>query len=328
MSRERLQLALERLQSEHWKLFEEFASAFLVAVYPNLRTTASNTGDKGRDAEIFSLEGNISVVLQYSVTTNWKRKICETAQTVSQNLPDARVLIYVTNQTILSAADQVRKELLSKFGIVLDIHDQGWFLDRYSLDDSHLIASENLAEKIVDPLLSSKKILEHSAPTLTSLEYQAALTFLQLQLEDDTRAKGLTRLSFEALVRTVLRDTNSESRLSRKKIHKQMIKILSGQNQQRIKVFADSALGRLSKRYIRYWTKEDEFCLTYDEIRRVKERLAAIEVANTRLDNIIIAELNEYEYAARNIELFCKLTRAVINNFGSCLAEGVLAEVA
>ena len=67
MSRERLHLALDRLRADQWKIFEEFSSAFLASQYPNLRTVASPSGDDGRDAELFSYDGRIPTVLQYSV---------------------------------------------------------------------------------------------------------------------------------------------------------------------------------------------------------------------------------------------------------------------
>ena len=41
-----------------------------------------------------------------------------------------------------------------------------------------------------------------------------------------------------------------------------------------IKMQIDNALARLTKRYVRHWKKDDEFCLTYDEHNRIMSRLA------------------------------------------------------
>ena len=256
MRRERLHLALERIKPHQWKIFEEFSSEFLVAHYPNLSTVASGSGDGGRDADLFSPDEQPRIVLQYSIATDWRAKILNTAKRLQSTRPDTQLLIYVTNQSILASADSLKLKILSDFEMVLDVHDLDWFLDRCSANETHESASEHLAEKIVDPFLSSKQLLKHSAPALTSSEYQAALTFLQLQLEDDTRAKGLTRLSFEALVRTILRDTNSENKLSRTEIYSRLTSILPHQHEHRIKSFTDSALNRLGKRYIRHWKRQ------------------------------------------------------------------------
>ena len=145
MQRERLQLALERLHPGQWRLFEEFASTFLSTQYPNLRTVASQSGDQGRDAELFSYDGRIQTILQYSVSQDWKSKIRKTANRISEILPETRILIYVTNQSILSSADPIKNELLEKYGLVLDIHDAAWFLDRFKEDERRESVSEDLA---------------------------------------------------------------------------------------------------------------------------------------------------------------------------------------
>ena len=195
MSRARLSLALERIRPEQWKTFEEFASAFLTSQYPNLRTVATPSGDQGRDAQLFSYDGRIPTVLQYSVRKDWAKKIRETARRIQKTRSETRILIYVTNQSVLSAADTLKSDIMKDFELVLDIHDKDWFLDRFAGDEHREAVSEELSQKIVDPYLASKGVLERSAPTLSTTEFRAALTFLQLQWEDDTREKGLTRLA-------------------------------------------------------------------------------------------------------------------------------------
>ena len=315
MSRERLTLALERLKPDQWKIFEEFASAFLTSQYPNLRTVASPSGDQGRDAQLFSFDGRIPAILQYSVTKDWKKKIRSTAKQISVRFPDTTVLIYVTNQRILSASDKLKKEITTKYGLVLDIHDQDWFLDRFAGDEHRETVSEDIAQKIVDPFLASKGVIEHSAPTMSSTELRAALTFLQLQWEDDTREKGLTKLSFEALVKTVLRNTNSESRLARTVIHDQITGMFPSHDPCRLTTLVDSALLQLTKRSIRHWEQSDEFCLTYKETERVKVRLAELEVANNFLDAEIRTTLHFYLEDAVEIDEFTNLIRLAINHY-------------
>lgn len=315
MQRERLHLALERVRPEQWQLFEEFASAFLSTQYPNLRTVASPSGDQGRDAELFSYDGKVHTVLQYSVTRHWTSKIRRTAQRVSEEFPNTKVLIYVTNQSILSGADTVKRELLDKHGLVLDVHDRAWFLDRMYEHESKQVAGETLAEKIVDPYLASKGVLEHTAPTLSTTEYQAALTFLQLQWEDDTREKGLTRLSFQALVRAVLRNTNGESRMSRKDIHNRIVDMFPNHDMDRIRDLTNSALNKLTKRFIRHWKVIDEFCLTYEETLRIRERLAEMEVANILVDSEIQSVLVHYDSDPEQIENLCSLVRSSLDRF-------------
>ena len=315
MQRERLQLALERIRPEQWKLFEEFASAFLSAQYPNLRTVASQSGDQGRDAELFSYDGPIQTILQYSVSQDWKSKIRRTAKRISETRSETKILIYVTNQSILSYADPIKNDLLKTYELILDIHDAAWFLDRFNGDEHRENVSENLATKIVDPYLSDKGVLQHSAPALTTTEYQAALTFLQLQWEDDTREKGLTKLSFQALVRAVLRNTNSDSRMSRNEIHNQITTLFPNHDSAHIRYLVDSALRKLTKRYIRHWVKEDQFCLTYEESIRVRGRLAAIDISNSAIDSEIQTILESYERKSEEVEQLGHLIRSAMDHY-------------
>jgi hypothetical protein len=131
MHRARLELAFQQLKSEQWSIFEQYASAFLTQKYGELRTLASPKGDGGRDATIFSKKSSEDVAFQYSVTMDWNGKILATARRLSKTYPDTRLLVYVTNKTIGAQGDQLKTKLLEKFGLVLDIHDSHWFLDRY-----------------------------------------------------------------------------------------------------------------------------------------------------------------------------------------------------
>lgn len=165
MSRRRLEFALEELKPEQWRIFEEFASSFLAVQFPQLRTTAT-TNDKGRDGECFSSEGKPTEFFQFSVSVDWKTKIRKTQKRLATTFPSARILRYVTNQSIRADGDAIKEEMLSK-GIVLDILDKGWFVDRIDTDESRQVAAEYLAEHTVDPLLQQNGILPKTPIPLT-----------------------------------------------------------------------------------------------------------------------------------------------------------------
>ena len=117
MKSPRFALALERLQPSDWRRFEDLASKFLAAEYPSLRTVASGSGDRGRDAFPFTPLDDSSIVLQYSVTGGWEDKIVRTARRIREEFSGATLLIYVTNQEIGAAADRLRTRLRQEFGL-------------------------------------------------------------------------------------------------------------------------------------------------------------------------------------------------------------------
>jgi hypothetical protein len=277
MNRKRLELALERLSGADWERFERFASEFISAEIPDLRTVASPSGDEGRDAELFSPAGDTTQVLQYSVTGNWKQKIRKTAERLKDTIPSAQVLIYVNNQMIGAEGDQLKKTIREVFHLFTDIRDRSYFLDRHQQSTQTELASEALARDIVDPYLASRGVLARPSPVLDSNEAKAAHVYLSLQFRDEVQEKGLTKLSFEALVCSVLIDTTAEKRMPREEIKQRVRHLLPGDNPARVNQLTESALTRLTKRAIRQHPS-GEFCLTHEESTRIAEYLAAKEL--------------------------------------------------
>src|SRR6266542_512919 len=241
MKRERFDLALDRLPSSSWQQFEALASAFAVIEYSSLRTLASTSGDQGRDGALHMPGNENGVILQYSVTTSWEVKIRATAKRLSEEFSDVTELIYVTNQIIGPKADGIRRELRRDFNLFLDIWDRSWFLDRVNTHPQREAAAERLAEQVVDPLLAEEGIISTKAHVLTSDEAKAALVYLTLQWQDDIRDKGLTKVCFEAMVRAVLRGTDSDHRLTRAEVHSRIQSILHGTDPATLIPHVDSA---------------------------------------------------------------------------------------
>jgi len=266
-------LALERLQLNDWLYFENLCSKFLITEFNNLRTMAHPSGDGGRDSELFSPEGKSFVVAQYSLAKDWRDKVRKTAKRLSEIHEEVRILVYMSNQQIGGQADNLKNELLQN-GLMLDIRDRSWFIDRADTNEVRENAANELIDRIARPYLAGEDVINKSTSPLTSGEARAALVYLGLQWQDDITEKGLTKLSFDALVRAALRHTHSENRMSRKQIYKSVLTALRSAEQKMIIKEVDKAIARLTKRFIRHWKKSDEFCLTHEEHLRIQARLA------------------------------------------------------
>jgi hypothetical protein len=283
----RLALALELLQPSDWHRFEKMASAFLAPEFDDLRTMASLSGDEGRDSELLSPATEPKVLIQYSVSADWASKIKKTVKRILETFPEAVALIYVSNQLIGARADEIRRNLRQDYGLSLDIRDRSWFVDRVLGSLAREKAAEELAQAIVDPYLASAGVTAYAPSELSSPEAIAAVTFLALQWQDDVREKGLTRIAFEALVRAVLSNTDSEHRMTRDSIYEGMYRLLPGHENTQVRRFVDSALSRLTKRATRHWQKDDEFCLAYEEKLRVNDFKIQATLAETNLLAVI-----------------------------------------
>ena len=283
MNSERFRFALVNLTSGDWERFEKLAATFIASEYPVLRTTASSSGDQGRDGQLFSPRDTPTIMLQYSVTIDWESKIRATARRVKESFSKAQVLVYVTNQKIGSRSDKVKQEVFQEQSIFLDVRDINWFLERLNRDGQTQGAAEELIIAIADPILSSESVFEGKSNALSNIEAKAALVFLELQRADDSREKGLTKLSYDALVTCALRSTSSTARMTRQAVLDWVTSIVPNQQPESVIRHTNSALGRLSKRTIKHWQKYDEFCLSFEESTRVKNRLAEIDASDSDL---------------------------------------------
>jgi len=308
MSRARFELALERLRGGDWERFESFASEFLVSEFNSLRTTASPSGDRGRDSYLFRPKDDVTTLLQYSVTKFWDRKVKDTLVRITEEFSNARVLIYVTCQSIGAEADDLKGLAQKKYKLHLDVRDRSWFLDRQFSNTHREIAAENLAREIVDPLLEHRGINQGRAPALSETEQKAAFLYLGLQWEDDDRDKGLTKTTFDALVRSVLRNTSATTRMSSSELFAQVRRLLPTHSSEQVDTRTRSALNRLTKRYIRHHTKEDEYCLTHEEVKRVNEQLVLVEMEDGRLDDTVIDVTSKYLVDSDALQGLSKMT--------------------
>jgi hypothetical protein len=179
---------------------------------------AHPSGDGGRDSELFSPDAMPLIAAQYSVAADWKSKVRQTAKRISKECPNIRILVYMTNRMIGGQADDLKGELL-KQGVSLDVRDRSWFLERAESDPQRENASLDLIDRIARPYLAGESIINKSGSPLSTNEARAALVYLGLQWQDDATGKGLTKLSFDALVRAALRNTTSEKRITRKAVH-------------------------------------------------------------------------------------------------------------
>ncbi|OFI07942.1 hypothetical protein BEE60_08825 [Klebsiella pneumoniae] len=241
MNTKRFELALERLKPSDWREFEKLASAFLASEFDVYISTAANSGDGGRDGELYSTD-DPKVMAQFSVTDDWNKKINDTIRRLNVTFPDTLVLIYMSNQEIGALGDSLKKTARKNHNISLDIRDKNWFCERVNLNQSNQIKAEELAKGFVDPYLATYDIIPKVSTELSNPESIAALTYLNLQWQDDIRDKGLTKTAFEAMVRSALIGTDSNNRMKKDEICSKIFKIFPRHSPQELSIYIDKAI--------------------------------------------------------------------------------------
>ncbi len=311
---ERLRYALSRCDGSQWRIFERLAHVFLQSEYPSLRPMAAMSGDEGMDASIFQPKDDPTLAVQYSVRKDVDAKVRETCKRLKQTHPSIAVLVYVTNQVVAADGTAIRRKARQDYKIHVDIRDQEWLLAQRNASAANVAESEEFTAVIADPGRVTDDAISRQAQALSDLEAKAAFVYLGLQWADESREKELSKLSFEALVRAVLRDTTSDSRLPRQRIRDQVRSLLPAHPREVLDRQVDQALSRLAKVHIRHWQKVDEFCLTWDERVRLAERLAAMrrldETLDTELQRLLLQTMGEAGFGVHRDVLRATVSRA------------------
>jgi len=97
----------------------------------------------------------------------------------------------------------------------------------------------------------------------------------------------LTKLAFDALVRSALVGTDRDHRITRVEVKARVRALLPAHAETQVEGYVEGALRRLEKKAIRHWTKEDEFCLTHDEV----QRLTHYQIRNALADDDLRAQV-------------------------------------
>lgn len=265
MPNPKLRVALNDMPSSDWEFFEQFAAEFLVEDYPGLRTTASPHGDKGRDGEVFEIDDYPSHLVQYSLAADWDSKIKATVKRLRETKPELKVLIYATARRIGADADEL-KRTLRESGITLDVLDQSYFVERELTSPQRQVASEELIQRIVSPMLTERQIVKRVAGPLQSDEARVALLHLALDAKDETSEKNLTRACFESLVLAALHDSSAANPKSIDQIVATVQTYTPTENAQQVRGQTESALKRLSKKRgpVKHISKDGKYHLSFE----------------------------------------------------------------
>ena len=322
----RFEFALERLKPSDWERFEQLCSVFLANEFTGLRTMASAGGDRGRDAELYNFSDEPNVLFQYSVTEKWRPKIKATLDRLETEFPNVKHITFLSSQRIGASGDEVRQDA-KKRKVSLDIRDRNWFVERVNLSESRQQAAYEISRVIVDPILEDKNVIA-SDKDLHGRELKIALTFLELQAQDDDASKGLTKSCFETLVRAALAGSSAANLVTRVSIHERVQSFLPQHSADQLKQFIDAALSRLAKKALKHHANQDSFHISHDEQESIKNRLAELELLKSEfyedISDISIVALSEDTALIPDAKKYCnKVIEQYFYKLGEEFAEAV-----
>ncbi len=295
MTNPRLEFALERMGSGDWRSFEQFAAEFLASEFPALRTTASASGDGGRDGELFVLDGDVRTGFQYSVRADWKQKITETVDRLSETFPSVTRIIYATNQVVGALADDLKKQIWDDAGVQIDVRDRSWFSERETSSATRSTASAELIRGFAEPYLQSREIVRAISTPLDREDSKIALLQLSMNARDNETERGLTKTSFEALVNVALTDTSADNTRSLSEIQAAVHDLVPSGAPGQVDALVVSALARLSRRGgpVKYRTDRDGYHISFDAAEAWKTRAATYLLDQEALEAELASKISE-----------------------------------
>jgi hypothetical protein len=201
---ERLGVALSQIQPTDGALWELFANSFLASEFPQLRPVGG-IHDAGRDAFLYEPDGEPGIYIQHSTQETFEKKIRDTLEALQKNNFQPKQLIFCSPRDIIKKSDDIKRELRQK-GVGLDLRDRTYFVTFRNQSAGRVAASEDLAKKLVDPLLEGAAATTSIPHALTEKEERTAIAYFQITIPDRASDKSISKLCYESLVRYALRD--------------------------------------------------------------------------------------------------------------------------
>ncbi len=210
---------------------------------------------------------------------------------LGENFLDVRELIYATSQQIGPDADELVANLRRRKNIALDIRDRSWFTEREGTAAQRSVASEELAHKLVDPLLAERGLRDQVGVALSKHDARIAVLHLALDAQNEATSRGLTKASFETLVLAALHDTDANHRIPEPEVRRRVESMLPAGNEVQVQTLASGALKRLSGKRgrVKHHNGTDDYCLSHEEVLRVRERTTEYLVHEQTLEHELLS---------------------------------------
>ncbi len=243
---ERLGVALDQVKPTDGTLWETFANSFLASEFPQLRPVGG-MHDAGRDAFLYEPGDEPGVYVQHSTQDTFETKIRDTIETLQKNGFEPKQLIYCSPRDIIKKSDDIKRELRLK-GVGLDLRDRNYFVTFRNQSAGRVVASEELARKLVDPLLKGAAVTASIPHALTEKEERTAIAYFQISIPDRASDKSIAKLCYETLVRYALRQATPENPLPLQELIQAIRSLVPGENPDHLQDKVKGSVSRLTTR--------------------------------------------------------------------------------
>ena len=301
---ESVKIALDRVRGNQ---FENFVNAY----YPSLEgiefTPLGGTGDGGADAIKTSglwEQKSTGVFYQASVEKDHRAKIQKTVKRLREFKRIVKTLYYLTNREI-SHIDREEDELSEKHDVRIKIRDKKYIVSH--ITDTY--GTRAAFETYLRPELEFLKYIgKTSIITPTKSEASPAIfVFLSQEIaRREGKNESLINSIADGLILWALEgtDPDKENLLS----EKQIVEKIKENVPSAAKIIMSAVPGALTRlrskpRLIRYYRKQDVYCLTYEFRKRVEADNIRDEALRINVKDKFFERLSSFGLSVKDIDL-------------------------
>jgi hypothetical protein len=308
-------IALERVEGFP---FERFACDFLASLDGRDFVPMGGVGDGGADALISSelyKTTKTDLFYQFTIQKDHRSKI---RQTISRLIEFGRVpktLYYVTSRQI-QHIDKEEELLTEELGVIVKIRDKTYIMSHVNSSIGTINAYRNHLERYTDFL---SKIGKEPSANTQHVDDPSVYVFLQHEVSNRLGDRKLVHSICDTLILWSLSDTDPEKGVFLKRTDiRNLISVNFPWANSFLNAHLDNRLEALRTkdaqgRELRWYKKEDKFCLPYDTREIIKSenvedvalRIQCSEELRLRASELFDGDDGEYE-------LLATLTLAVV----------------
>lgn len=293
ISPEEASVALEHAEGT---TFEKFVLTFYPAIVGADFVPLGGVHDGGADAfmgmSVAEARAANGSFLQSSVQENHRAKIRETILRLREFGRDPRRLTYVTSQ-LIPHVDREEELLSTETGVVVRIRERRYLIGHINTDHMTVGAFETYLRPYLRFLNIPGNI--PLIGNLAQVKSPAVYVFLRQEVERRLGKSSLLEAVTDALILWALEGTDPEKKifLTRHKVQAKIEetvpparKFIRGVFDKRLEVL--SSKGNATGREIRWYKKDDKFCLPFETRKIVEEENLADEIVRVSVIEILV----------------------------------------
>lgn len=275
--------------------FEIFGQALLNEVLGLQCEPSGGMHDGGQDGFLRGIDGRPEQYIQISVRKDVEPKIRQTLERLKQSGREPTGLIYLTNQP-LPNKDIIESRIAKETSVDVRIYDKRWIIIQCQLSEK---VAGLFSDRFASSFQTAIKLQEHVGQLYSPSERMSILSYLEVHSASEPSEQDLLMLAVDSAIYLALEGTDPEKEIFKTKGEiLEFVERRFPQVKKRKGLDLSARVDRLSKKggnpRIRYYTKQDAFCLPYEVRSEFSNHSLQIKNSEISFRDSLKSRIREY----------------------------------